>query len=127
MDGITTLGGVILAFLVRIGIPLGLTLLLSWLLRRLDAQWRDEAMDYKAEAITKAEQDLYFTVWSRNPCWEHNECDPEERLRCKAYQQADKPCWEVYRTNGSYNKECVDCEYREKVLIKIEDKIDEYN
>ena len=62
MEGLATFGGVVIAFLIRIGIPLSLTILISWLLKRLDAQWRDEAMNYKAEAILKAEQDLYFTV-----------------------------------------------------------------
>ena len=120
MEELATIGGVLLAFLVRIGIPLGLTMLLSWLLKRLDAQWRDEAMNYKAEAITKAEQDLYFTIWSRNPCWEDKQCDPADRLRCKAFLQSEKPCWEVYRTNGSYNKNCEGCEYREKILISLD-------
>jgi hypothetical protein len=120
MEELATFGGVLLAFLIRIGIPLGLTILLSWLLKRLDAQWRDEALNYKAEAITKAEQDLYVTLWARNPCWEDKQCDPEDRLRCKAFLQSQKPCWEVYRTNGSYNKSCDGCEYREKIMISFD-------
>lgn len=120
MEGVATFGGVIIGFLIRIGIPLVLTILLSLLLRRLDAQWRDEAIGYQAEAINKAEQDIYFTIWSRTPCWEEKNCSPEERARCKAYLQSEKPCWEVYRNNGSYSKSCTTCQYREKALLKIE-------
>ena len=120
MDGVTIFGGVILGFLIRIGIPVVLTMLLAWILRKLDAQWRDDAISYREEAITKAEQDIYYTIWARNPCWENNDCSPETRLKCKAYQQNEKPCWEVYRTNGSYSKNCESCEFREKVLIKID-------
>jgi len=120
MEGLATFGGVILGFLIRIGIPLALTILLSWLLRRLDAQWRDEAIGYKAEAISKAEQDIYYTIWSREPCWEANNCSPEARARCKAYLQSEKPCWEVYRSNGSFSKSCASCQYREEALLKIE-------
>jgi hypothetical protein len=121
MDGIATVGGVFLGFLIRIGIPISLTILLSWLLRKLDAQWRDEAIGYKSEAISKAEQDIYFTIWSRNPCWEVKNCSPEDRARCKAYLQAEKPCWEVFRVNGSYSKSCAQCQYHKESLIKIEE------
>ena len=29
----------------------------------------------------------------------------------KAYLQAEKPCWEVFRVNGSYSKSCAQCQY----------------
>jgi len=39
MDALPELIAVLIGFLVRLGIPIGLTALLAWLLRRLDARW----------------------------------------------------------------------------------------
>lgn len=122
MEGIATFGGIVLGFIIRIGIPLALTFLLGSILRRLDAKWRDEGYDYMTEAVTKAEKDMYFTLWSSAPCWEQNECPPEERIKCKAYQEANKPCWEVFRNNGSFSKACATCEYREELMLTSEKK-----
>ena len=120
MEVLVYLAEVVGSFLLWIAVPVLVTLFFGMILRRLDVRWTREGEDYRAEAIAKAEQDIYFTMWSRNPCWEANNCSHEDRVNCKAYQQSDKPCWEVYRTNGSFSNSCADCSYREKVLIKID-------
>lgn len=126
MEELATFGGIILGLLIRIGLPLGLTFLLGWFLRRLDAKWRAEAMHEKAEAISQTreisglEQDFLYTIWSSDPCWVENNCPPEERIKCEAFQQADKPCWEVFRNNGSFSKECTECAYREELMRAVE-------
>lgn len=103
-----------------IAVPVIITLFFGMILRRLDIRWTKEGQENRAEAIAKAEQDIYFTIWSRNPCWETNNCSPEARVNCKAYQQSEKPCWEVYRKNGTFSKNCADCSYREKVLVSLD-------
>ena len=84
----------VLGILLRIGIPLGLTFLLARFLRRLDAKWRAEASEvHPGEAIM-------FELWLKNPCWDEFDCTKEQCENCAAYNQKEKPCWEVFRVNG---------------------------
>jgi hypothetical protein len=122
MEGLAVFGGIVLGFILRIGLPIALTFLLGWFLRKLDAKWREEGIDHVAEAVSRAEQDLYFTLWSSAPCWEQNECPPEERIKCKAYQDSNQPCWETFKTNGSLSKSCASCSYREEIMLAANKK-----
>lgn len=125
LDGFIYLAEFLVSLVAWIAIPAIITAFFGYILRRLDVKWTREGEDKRVEAITKAEQDIYYTIWSRNPCWEANNCSPEDRVNCKAYQQSEKPCWEVYRKNGTFNKNCADCSYREKILVMDTDSIGE--
>lgn len=103
----------VLGILLRIGIPLGLTFLLARFLRRLDARWRAEASEVQpGEAIM-------LELWLNNPCWDELDCTEEQCENCAAYNQKEKPCWEVFRANGSLRSECQECGYRNEILLPI--------
>lgn len=105
----------IMGFVLRIGIPLAVTIMISWGLRHLDARWRQEA----TEAHSRREAAL-VNIWISQPCWKANACSKQARAKCKAHQQRQLPCWEVYRVNGTLSKRCLECSYRQELPIPIE-------
>jgi len=103
----------VLGVILRIGIPLVITFLLTLLLRRLDNQWREEALhEQPGEAVLRE-------MWLNNPCWEQTDCIEELRESCSAFSQTETPCWEVYREDGMLNPKCQVCEYRKELLIPV--------
>jgi hypothetical protein len=89
---------IILGVLLRIGIPVAVTALLFFFLRRLDKRWQEEA-----EAIP--------VISSQQPCWEIKNCSEEKRLNCPAFSKTGTPCWQVSRTkNGLMQADCLGCE-----------------
>jgi len=87
----------VLGLLLRIGIPLAVTALIFFLLRRLDERWQKEAL-----AIP--------VISSQRPCWEIKGCSEEQRKNCPASAQPNVPCWQVFRTKkGLLREECLGC------------------
>ena len=95
----------IFGILLRLGIPIGITLALGWGLRRLDEKWRAEASQDDHAVITMPK---YLTIAK---CWDVKSCSPKMRENCQAYLHPNIPCWEFRRSNGSVNKVCQSCEY----------------
>jgi hypothetical protein len=96
-------------FLLRLGVPLAITLAVGYWLRRLDAKWEAEALRQWAEeeppealkALDKAEQ----------PCWELKGCNGASRAKCPACKYSDIPCWVArLRASGQMPAECYGCE-----------------
>ena len=88
----------VLGLLLRIGIPVAVTALVFFLLRRLDERWQKEAM-----AIP--------VITTQRPCWEIKGCSEEKRKNCPASSQANTPCWQVFRTkNGLLREACLGCD-----------------
>lgn len=103
MDRTLEVLGLLLLCGLRFAVPLALTLLLAWGLKRLDARW-------KAEAEAKATQEEVIAVAvSQVRCWEIRGCTPEQRKHCPAYAQPNAPCWQVVRENGHLREGCRDC------------------
>lgn len=90
-------------FLLRLGIPVGLSILIGWLLRRLDARWQAEAESELAQLQART---------TPAPCWEVHHCPPGMRQRCPAYNQPNVPCWEHQRANGQLQAACLTCKVR---------------
>jgi len=89
---------ILLGLLLRIGIPAGVTILVFFLLRRLDRHWQQEA-----QAIP--------VISSQRPCWDIKGCTEEKRKDCPSYFQAGVPCWQVFRTkNGLLREDCLECD-----------------
>lgn len=87
----------IAGLLMRLAIPLAITALLIFFLRKLDAHWQSEA-----QLAEPAAQEVN--------CWEIKGCAPEQRKSCVAYQ-ANLPCWQAKRLpNGYLHEACLSCE-----------------
>jgi hypothetical protein len=108
---------VVAGLLLRIGIPLGVTLLVGWLILRMDARWQAEA----AETL-EIQNALFETATpdSLPTCWEYMNCPPRIRENCPAYAETEIPCWELLRANGSLQPNCRGCTYRDAILLVSE-------
>lgn len=104
-DTFIEIAAVIFGFLIRLGIPFGLTILLSLLLRWLDKRWQMEAEALSAIKATKA-LDLMART---QPCWQIHNCPPRLRNACQAYANPDTPCWELFRIDGRLKPACKGC------------------
>ena len=82
--------------LVRLALPVVLTVLLVYFLRRLDKRWQAEA-NYSPASIQKPE------------CWKIKGCSAEQREDCAAFNSL-LPCWQVFRLpNGYLTEKCISC------------------
>ena len=96
METILTLLAVIAGLLVRLAIPIALTALLIFFLRKLDARWQKEAQNPEL-VIPKPE------------CWKIKGCPPEHVAHCPG-AQSNLPCWQAFRLpNGYLREECLTC------------------
>ncbi len=101
MEWLTTVPAMILLVLLRVAIPIAVTLTFIKLLKWLDERWKEES-DLEGDKVAQV----------RNvSCWEINECPAEQRAACKAYNNPDKPCWQVFRDkNGRLQERCIGCD-----------------
>jgi hypothetical protein len=96
---------VVLGFLLRLGIPVGLTILFSLFLRWLDKRWQAEAEAETAVKIIHTEELVAY----KRPCWEAHNCPPRLRNACRAYAEPNTPCWELFRAEGRLKPACQNC------------------
>ena len=106
----TTLMDVLLVvgmFLLRIGVPLLLTLALGYALSRLDARWQAEADAARRAEQAARRQPAPGLLWPRPtmaasalsteiagaPCWSVKGCGETQRQACPAFRQPSLPCW----------------------------------
>ena len=96
METIISLLALIAGLLIRLAIPIAITALLIFFLRKLDAHWQAEAQ-------------LPQPVMPDIECWKIKGCPPEQRKYCVAYQST-LPCWQAKRLpNGYLREECLSC------------------
>jgi hypothetical protein len=111
MDGLLQTAVIAGMFMLRIGVPLAITLGVAYALRRLDAKWQAEAW---AELETSQPEDTVITqvkpLVNEQPCWSLKGCDETARAQCAAPQQLDIPCWLARRrSEGKLPAECYNC------------------
>lgn len=101
----------LLGTLLRIGVPVALTVAAAWALRKLDLSWQREAEDYRARAgIGRATFELI-------QCWVLNDCPSEQRERCPAYRERQGPCWQHFRDErGRLTERCLGCQVFKRAL-----------
>lgn len=95
--------GLFLCCGARLGIPVAVTLLLAWGLRRLDARWQAQAESRAAQA------DVRQIAVTQIRCWEMRNCDHDRRQTCPAYRRPEIPCWVAHGKNGRLREACRDC------------------
>ena len=95
MEWITSTFFVLIGLLVRLAIPILVTILLIALLRKLDEHWRVEG--------------TMPVVVEKPECWKIMDCPPEKVVACKG-ASSPLPCWQAYRLpNGYLHEECLTC------------------
>lgn len=100
MENQTVLLVVLTGLLLRIGVPLAITIIAIMILRKVDARWQTEA---EVEAVSQP------VLVEKEQCWEYKECDPEDVKICPA-ANSPLPCWQVMRQkNGYLREDCLTC------------------
>jgi len=108
MENITAILAVVTGIALRLAIPIGITAIAIYFLRRLDNRWQAEA-----------EEQLLLPVVEKEKCWECNDCLPEMRAACAGYQ-SEQPCWQALRKENGYLQErCLGCDVFKKAPIPI--------
>lgn len=98
MDTLTPILAFVVGLLLRLGVPLLLTVLVVIALRRLDARWQKEA-----------ELERSLLVKDETPCWKEQGLSVEE-IKTKA-AESGIPCWQTHRLSNGYLREaCLECE-----------------
>lgn len=106
METIISIIAVITGFLIRLAIPIVITAVAIYLLRRFDARWQAEA---EAETLSPAVEKPH--------CWETKNCTPEMRASCPGYL-SEAPCWQARREeNGYLQEKCLGCDIFRKAPI----------
>ena len=97
--------------LLRVGIPIAITVIFILLLRRLDARWQAE-IDQSEQRVDSQEGST-----PRTGCWAQRGCEQEDRAKCQAYG-SDIPCWQIFRDErGRLRDQCVNCEVFQKAPL----------
>jgi hypothetical protein len=108
METIMAVLAVITGFALRLAIPIAITALAIYFLRRLDARWKKEA-----------EGQLLYPVVEKPKCWEINGCNAEKRATCIGYQ-SKQPCWQAFRQENGYLQEhCLRCDVFRKAPVPV--------
>jgi hypothetical protein len=95
MDTLVTYFYLLIGLLLRLAIPIAATVLVVYILRRLDKRWQAEA-----------EQPIEI---EKPECWKAKGCSPDQVQNCTA-AKALIPCWQVKRLpNGYLNDDCLSC------------------
>ena len=82
--------------LVRLALPIAITVVIVHFLRKLDARWQAEA-ELRPVSVQKPE------------CWKIKGCSPEQSKDCIAFS-SPLPCWQAFRLpNGYLSEECLSC------------------
>jgi hypothetical protein len=112
MKSLLEAGVIVGMFLLRLGVPLAITLVVAYFLRRLDAKWQAEAwVQWEAsqpqeELVAEAKR-LHA---GKQPCWSLKGCDEVARANCAASKFIDIPCWLARRrSEGKLPAECIRC------------------
>jgi hypothetical protein len=106
METIISLLTVLIGFVLRFAIPIAITAVAIYVLRRLDARWQAEA---QTEALLPVVEKPY--------CWETKNCTPEMRASCPGYL-SEVPCWQARRKeNGYLQEKCLECDIFRKAPV----------
>lgn len=84
--------------MIRLGLPLLVTVLIVYGLRKLDIRWQKEA-----------ELERSLLIRDEGPCWKEQGLSIDE-IKARA-AESGKPCWQIHRLSNGYLREaCLDCD-----------------
>ncbi len=98
---------VILMFVLRIGLPIALTLAFGY--------WLEKKLAPTESKVVEENQPLERR-WTRSGniiqihCWDLKRCDSAQRAQCAAYKYPELPCWLALQAEGNkVREECFTC------------------
>ncbi len=113
MDGIGDAVVIAGMFILRLGVPLAITLAVGYGLLRLDRKWQAEAWaEWKSGQLEQEEQAGRATSPAAGQlCWDIKDCSQATREQCAAFKRPNIPCWLARRrAEGRLPAACYDCE-----------------
>lgn len=110
MMGATEFLEVILGGVLRLLLPVGITVFVAAALKRLDDRWRMQSLNeaMAAAGAPGSVQELH--------CWEAFGCKDEQRANCRASQNPGQPCWDCFSKDGQLQSSCKRCAFRQLKL-----------
>ena len=109
MSELLTIAGM---FILRLGVPLIVTLLVTWMLHRLDERWRRQALQNRQLPASTAlpAADPGAQPRAPVPCWGYRRCPEACHTLCPAYLAPELPCWLArLRADGRLPAGCRTC------------------
>lgn len=120
LQGLSIIG----LFLLRLAVPLAITFVIAYYLRRLDAKWEKELQKEKTqtEATTPSlatpvlQMSTNVTIPTAKdlfgvPCWRLHNCQQTRKEQCAAFQNPELPCWWArFRAEGHIPRQCYTCQ-----------------
>jgi hypothetical protein len=101
---LNAVAALLIGIMIRFGLPILITALVVWTLKRLDARWQ-------AEIDERRIQSMEGVAIQEIKCWELQNCLEEERGDCVAFQNPAIPCWQHFRNGqGELREDCLECE-----------------
>jgi hypothetical protein len=90
--------------ILRLVLPLALTIAAVYVLRKLDEHWQADAQRNARRVSALAA--------ATTPCWQARNCSPAQRANCRAYQLREQMrCWQAFRqVEGRMPERCFNCE-----------------
>lgn len=108
MDTLNTILVVLTGTVLRLAVPLALTVLVVLVLRRLDARWQAEA-----------EQERHLLVKEEMPCWKDAGISMDE-IKARLAAGEEIPCWQSRRLpNGHLRESCLNCEVFHETPVPV--------
>jgi hypothetical protein len=96
MDNVYTLLAILIGITLRLVIPVLITVMAVFFLRKLDDRWQSEG-ELAPLSLKKPE------------CWKINNCPPALLKTCPGFL-SPLPCWQARRMpNGYLREECFNC------------------
>jgi hypothetical protein len=107
MENMNTLFVFLTGVFLRLALPITVTLIAVYFLRRLDVRWQNEAGPRGAQV-------------EKPKCWNINNCPPEARRTCAGFNSPE-PCWQAKRLSSGYlQDECLTCDVLRGAPIPIQ-------
>jgi hypothetical protein len=113
MDQVLGALSVIGAFMLRLGVPVAITIGAVHLFRRLDIRWQTQDWQHWTARLEAAGGVTARKWLSRlaNRCWDENSCEPSAVAKCSAHAHQSIPCWMARRAaEGLLPAKCHQCE-----------------
>ncbi|MBI4785825.1 MAG: hypothetical protein HY782_02110 [Chloroflexi bacterium] len=95
-------------FILRIGVPIGITLAAGyWLEKKLrPVETRKAETTRRLELLPRPRSAKIIQLH----CWDFKHCDSTQRAQCAASKHPDLPCWLALQVEGAQvREECFTC------------------